>query len=109
MFISTNYILSFTTALAILPSVLGADLEPFGQPLIRKRANVNHIWSIANGDIAPVKPTSNFNTILALRIIIGWLHSLCRPRKWVGFVIMSLISLTDLMHQSIPWSYHYGQ
>jgi len=109
MVINTNYILSFTTALAILPSALGRALSPFGQPLIQKRADVSYVWSIANGDIAPVKPTSNFNTILALRIIIGWLHSLCRSRKWVGFVIVFIISLTDLMHQSIPWSYHYGQ
>jgi len=63
MFISTYSILSFATSLAILPSALGAaitDLDPFGQPLIRKREDVNHFWSIANGDIAPVRTTSNF-------------------------------------------------
>ena len=84
----TKAILSFTTSLAILPSVLGADKDPF-----QKRGEVNHIWSIANGDIAPVGTTSNFNTIISIQNpILGWLHSLCRAREWVSF-IMVLISL----------------
>jgi hypothetical protein len=61
MLISTNYVLSFITSLAILPSTLGAvltDNNPF-----QKREEVNYVWSIANGDIAPVRTTSNFNTI----------------------------------------------
>ena len=91
MFINTKTILSFTTSLTILPSVLGAiltDKDPF-----QKRGEVDHVWYIANGDIAPVGTTSNFNTILSIRnSILGWLHSLCRARKWVSFIIV-LISL----------------
>ena len=91
MLINTKTILSFTTSLAILPSVLGAvltDKDPF-----QKRDEVNCIWSIANGDIAPVGTTSNFNTTLSIQNpILGWLHSLCRAREWVSF-IMVLISL----------------
>jgi len=70
MFISTYSILSFATSLAILPSALGAaitDLDPFDQPIIRKRDEVNYVWSIANGDIAPVRITSNFQYHLSYK------------------------------------------
>jgi len=70
MLISTNSILSFTTALAILPSALGAaltDLDSFGKSHINKRDEVNYTFNLANGDIAPVRISFNFNTISAIR------------------------------------------
>lgn len=84
MIISTNSILSFTTALAILPSALGAaltELDPFGQSLIKKRDEVNYVWSIANGDIAPVRFNFNFNTISAIRSPYSRMATLALPRS----------------------------
>jgi len=90
MLIRTNSILSFITSLAVLPSALGAALtDPFGQSLVQKRDEVDYVWYIANGDIAPVRTTSDFNTVLAIRNSnLGWLHSLCRAREWVSFIIV---------------------
>ena len=58
MFIRTNSILSFTTILATFQVAFGAvvmDMDPFGQPFIQKRADVSYVWTLANGDIAPVR------------------------------------------------------
>ena len=80
MLISTNSILSFTTTLAILPSALGASLTALDRSLVKKRDDVNYVWSIANGDIAPVRITFNFNTISTIRNTYSRMATLALPR-----------------------------
>ena len=70
MLITTNSILSFITTSLILPSALGAaltDFDQFGKSPIKKRSEVNYVWTLANGDIAPVRITFTFNTVSAIK------------------------------------------
>ena len=103
MFISTNSILSFTTTLAIFQVA-------FGQPQVQRRADVNHVWTLANGDISPVSATSNMNnTTLELRNHLR-MATLALPFSSMGrLIILFVVRLTDPTWQSVPWSYHYGE